>query len=203
MNYYTSSSLQATPDDGRRLSPVAAWDEATRPRARAPQPSPEPSERGLLAAQGLLDAHGELRGQLADIRRLADQVLSGTLGVGQARSVLNSMAVRQANWSLGAYCATYCTLVAQHHYGEDGEIFPYLRRHDRQLSSVLDRLEAEHVTIHDLLDRVDRALVALVDGQPAGGQRLNEVVDLFTDALLSHLSYEEQQLLQPMAEHFS
>jgi iron-sulfur cluster repair protein YtfE (RIC family) len=196
------SALQATPDDGHRLSPVAAWDETTRPRTRAVRRSPAPTERGLRAAQSLLDVHAGLRDQLADIRELADQVLAGTVSIGAARSVLNSMAVRQSNWSLGAYCATYCTLVAQHHYGEDEEIFPYLRRREGELSPVLDRLEAEHVAIHDLLDRIDQALVTLVDGQSAATEQLRAVIDLFTDALLSHLSYEERELLQPMAEQF-
>jgi hypothetical protein len=64
---------------------------------------------------------------------------------------------------------------------------------------VLDRLAAEHVAVHDLLDQ---ALVTLVAGEPAAAERLSSVIDLFTDALLSHLAYEEHELLQPMAEHF-
>jgi hemerythrin-like domain-containing protein len=66
---------------------------------------------------------------------------------------------------------------------------------------VLDRLKEEHQAIHKILERIDRALVAFV-GDPAG--RLGElraVVDLLTDSLLSHLSYEERELVEPLARH--
>ena len=63
---------------------------------------------------------------------------------------------------------------------------------------MIDRLEEEHDVIADLLERVDGAMVALVaagrrDGAGARG------MDLFTDALLSHLSYEERELVEPLA----
>lgn len=99
------------------------------------------------------------------------------------------------------YCATYCTLVTQHHWGEDVEIFPRLRRGDDALAPVLDRLEEEHIVIHRLLDEIDATLVRIVTGH-AGPADLGLVVDRLTDALLSHLSYEERELLAPMAAVF-
>ena len=51
-----------------------------------------------------------------------------------------------------------------------------------------------------LLDHLDRALVALVADEEAGTEQLQEVLDLVTDALLSHLSYEERELLHPLAQ---
>ena len=67
---------------------------------------------------------------------------------------------------------------------------------------VIDRLEEEHEVIHDVLDDVDRALVALVADE--AGRRssgCSTSVDLLTDTLLSHLSYEERELLHPLARH--
>jgi hypothetical protein len=59
-------------------------------------------------------------------------------------------------------------------------------------------LEQEHRTIHDVLEGVDQALVALVDG--SGDLALvRGAVDLLSDALLSHLSYEERELVEPLA----
>jgi hypothetical protein len=66
------------------------------------------------------------------------------------------------------------------------------------LTPVVDRLEQEHHAIADVLDQVDRALVALVTG-PDGMAKLRQVVDLLTDTLLSHLSYEERELVEPLA----
>lgn len=53
--------------------------------------------------------------------------------------------------------------------------------------------------IAGLLSRVDEALVALVTDPVRGMPAVRAGVDLLTDALLSHLSYEEQQILEPLA----
>ena len=66
---------------------------------------------------------------------------------------------------------------------------------------VIDRLEEEHEVIHDVLDDVDRALVAFVADEDGALDRLRSVVDLLTDTLLSHLSYEERELLHPLARY--
>lgn len=195
------SALRATPDDGRRRSDTPVWDEATRPHAdRAAGPA-HPTARGLAAAQSLLDVHADLRTELDRVRRLVRDVLDDRLAVAAARDVLNRMALRQRRWTVSAHCAAYCTLLTQHHYGEDVEIFPQLRAADPALQGVLRRLEEEHVTIHALLDRVDAALVGMVGGDGAA-ERIGAVVDQLTDALLSHLSYEEHELLGPMARVF-
>jgi hemerythrin-like domain-containing protein len=88
--------------------------------------------------------------------------------------------------------------VTTHHSIEDQALFPQLRRADPRLAPVVDRLEQEHRTIHDVLEGVDQALVALVDGSGdiAG---LRRAVDLLDDTLLSHLSYEERELVEPLA----
>ena len=151
--------------------------------------------------------HDQLRAELAQVRDIVAQVRRGHLEVGQARSVINTMTMRQNNWTLGAYCESYCRIVATHHTLEDRSVFPHLRRSEPGLGGVLDRLQEEHEVIAEVLDDLDRALVALVgdDGTGrAGSQALDELqqrVDLLTDTLLSHLSYEERELLGPLARH--
>jgi hemerythrin-like domain-containing protein len=88
--------------------------------------------------------------------------------------------------------------VTTHHSIEDQALFPRLRRADPRLVPVVDRLEQEHRTIHDVLDGVDPALVALVDGSGDIAD-LRRAVDLLDDTLLSHLSYEERELVEPLA----
>jgi Hemerythrin HHE cation binding domain len=63
---------------------------------------------------------------------------------------------------------------------------------------VIDRLAEEHQVIHGVLEGVDRALVSFVSG-PDGVKELRPAVDLLTDTLLSHLSYEERELVEPFA----
>ena len=68
------------------------------------------------------------------------------------------------------------------------------------LEPVIDRLKDEHVVIHDVLDGVDRALVALA-ADPDAIDGVSAAVDLLTDTLLSHLSYEETELVEPLARY--
>ncbi len=51
---------------------------------------------------------------------------------------------------------------------------------------MVDRLEQEHHPIADVLDQVDRALVALVS-EDDGISKLRGAIDLLTDTMLSHL----------------
>jgi len=108
------------------------------------------------------------------------------------------MTMRQSNWTLGTYCETYCRVVAMHHTIEDRAMFPRLRKAEPRLEPVVDRLAEEHEAIGEVLERVDRSLVDLV----ADPLRLDDVqgaVVLLTDTLLSHLSYEERELVGPLA----
>lgn len=195
-----------TPDDGSRLTGELAWDEASRPVHEEPAGASYPVE-GQGAAQHLVDIHDGLRAELQQVRDVLDQVRRGHLTVGAARSVVNTMTMRQNNWTLGAYCESYCRIVTGHHTLEDRSVFPHLRRTEPGLAPVLDRLQEEHVVIHEVLEEFDRALVGLVaaDGTGrSGGEALDAVqrqLDLLTDTLLSHLAYEERELVGPLARH--
>ena len=107
------------------------------------------------------------------------------------------MTIRQNGWTLGAFCLSYCRIVATHHTLEDRSVFPHLRAQDAALGEVLDRLEQEHEVIADLLERVDQAMVTLVADEPEGMAKVQEVVDRLTEELLAHLSYEEDKLVGP------
>ena len=173
-----------TADDGTRRSATRVWDEADRPTGPARDPDRTYTPR-----------------QQAEGQHLIDQVAAGTLDAGAARSHINEMTMRQNNWTLGTYCESYCRVVTVHHTIEDQSMFPYLRRRDPRLEPVIDRLQAEHRVIHDVLDRVDQALVAFV---AAGGGAealtgLRDRADLLSDTLRSHLAYEERELVEPIA----
>jgi hypothetical protein len=68
-----------------------------------------------------------------------------------ARAALNEMALRQNDWTLGAFCARYCGIVTLHHRVEDGSMFPHLTRREPQLKPVIDRLTEEHLVINDAI----------------------------------------------------
>ncbi|WP_344747801.1 LLM class flavin-dependent oxidoreductase [Streptosporangium vulgare] len=187
-----------TPDDGTRLADVQVWDESTRPTGPAPDPARTYTPGEQAAGRHLVDVHDHLRQELAEVRRLVEEVTSGAMDPGLARSHINTMTMRQNNWTVGVYCESYCRVVTTHHTIEDQTLFPRLRRADPRLVPVVDRLEQEHHAIHEVLEGVDRALVAFV-AEPDGHKALRAAMDLLTDTLLSHLSYEERELVEPLA----
>jgi hemerythrin-like domain-containing protein len=132
--------------------------------------------------------------------RVLEQVKTGAMPVEQARSALNEMTMRQNDWTLGAYCAAYCTRLTRHHGIEDESIFPHLRGSDAGLAPVIDRLEEEHMIIHEVIEGIDRALVNLVRKEDDFTE-LQDAMDILSDSLLSHLAYEEQQLSEPLARY--
>jgi hemerythrin-like domain-containing protein len=194
-------AARPTAEPERRLSDERAWNVSTRPSGPEPDPSRTYSAREQAAGQHLIDVHDALRAELAQLRDLVEQVAAGTTNAAAVRSFINRMTIRQNNWTLGTFCETYCRTVTNHHTLEDRSVFPHLRRSEAGLGPVLDRLEQEHEQIAELLERVDEALVALVAAEQDGIDRVGRAMDLLTDALLSHFSYEERELVEPLARH--
>ena len=190
--------VDPTPDSGVRLSAERLWDESLRPHGPKPSAGAEYSAAGRAVAQELVAVHDHLRGELSQLREMISQVAAGSLDPGTARSEIAKLTMRQNQWTVGAYCESYCRLVGTHHTIEDQALFPGLRSLDQRLAPVVDRLHAEHLVIAGVLERVDAALVALVTSPATGMLELRSAVDLLTDTLLSHLSYEEGELVEPL-----
>jgi hemerythrin-like domain-containing protein len=176
--------------------PEPALDEATRPRAPHHNDAGTPS--GRASAQMLVGVHAHLRSELDQIRGVVAEVAAGQSSAALARSLINQMSMRQNYWSLGAFCATYCRVLTVHHAIEDAYLFVDLQSRDAELAPVVERLSEEHEVVAAVLTRLDAALVAMVDDP----EQLTEVqteVDRLADILLSHLAYEEEELLGPIA----
>src|SRR3954453_19016908 len=184
-----------------------SWDETTRPTLAQPEAGAEAEGTTYAAgqqgaAEHLVAIHDHLRSELERLQGLVDEVRRGLLSAGGARAEVHAMSMRQNNWTLGAYCQSYCGFVNGHHTLEDASVFPHLRRSEPPAAPVLDRLQDEHVVIHGLLDGVDRALVRLVRDQDAAAlDTVEQSIDLLADRLLSHLAYEERELRGPLARH--
>ena len=192
---------EPTPPPVKQFSSKRMWDEAERPALAARAAGEEYTALGRRLGEHFVSVHDYLRSELESLRDVAAQVLAGEMDPGQARSALNAMTMRQNEWTLNAYCARYCGTVTQHHSIEDASILPHLRHSEPALSAVIDRLSKEHVDIHHLISKVDRAMVTFVEDPASGGRLLHDAIDLLTDSLLSHLSYEERELLPAITRY--
>src|SRR4051812_24453024 len=177
------------------------WDEKTRPTLDQPADTTYSATQETFHRH-LVEIHDHLRSELTRLHDLVEEVRRGVLTAAEARSEVHGMSLRQNNWTLGAYCQSYCGFVNGHHSLEDASVFPHLRRAEPGTAPVLDRLAAEHVTIHHHLDDVDRVLVTLVrDADEAALDAVETALRTLGDRLLSHLTYEERELRGPLARH--
>ncbi|KAA9380396.1 LLM class flavin-dependent oxidoreductase [Microbispora cellulosiformans] len=178
-------------------SAPAVLDEATRPRLPKRDPAAlTPQQRA--AGQRLVLIHDHLRRELTQVRDALEQVAAGRSDAAALRSLINELTMRQNYWTLGTFCASYCRLLTTHHTIEDEHMFPMLAAAQASLAPVVERLEQEHEVIAEVLTGLDTALVAMIE-DPDRLDGVRAQVDLLSDVLLSHLRYEEEELVEPIS----
>jgi hypothetical protein len=138
--------------------------------------------------------HGMIRRDLQTVRWLADELEHGMTGQ-QAADAIGDLAIGSALWQLKVNCLQYCRFVHAHHHAESALLFPRLRASDPALGPVVDKLEADHARVSDLLDDVTAAAAALADQEDAEvRKRLIVALGCLSDDLLEHLQYEEDNI---------
>ncbi len=184
--------------EAERLGPPTAPEPPVEVRTPEPQQPGPGSASGSGDGDHLVAIHDHLRSELAQVEDLVEQVARGHVDVASARSMIATMTMRQNNWTLGTYCESYCRLVTTHHTIEDTNMFPRLVAADPGLAPVVDRLEREHHQVAETLEDLDRALVRLVDDAGDGVVEVRAAMGSLADVLLTHLRFEEQQLVGPL-----
>src|SRR5580693_2492726 len=156
----------------------------------------EPADEGLVAE--LKWVHGMIRQDLRTVRRLAAEVTAGLPGA-QAAAEVRSLQVAGPLWQLKVNCLRYCRFVHMHHHGESAFLFPRLRRSNPALGPVVDKLEADHARVSDLLDEVSAAATDFAERESeAGRARLSGALDDLSRDLLEHLDYEESSISETL-----
>ena len=148
--------------------------------------------RGRAIFQDLLWVHAAIRRDLEIVEGLAAEVEEGLSGEA-VQDALKDLKTTGPLWQLKVNCLRYCKFVHSHHRAEDALLLPALRAVDQSMESVVDRLEADHARVSDLLDAIEDAARAL-NGTAAGAarRRVTEGLQGLHSHLLEHLDYEEQ-----------
>jgi hypothetical protein len=149
------------------------------------------TERGRALFQELLWVHSVIRRDLETVERLAADVGEGLSGAAVQESLAELKTVSPL-WQLKVNCLRYCRFVHSHHGAEDVLLLPALRAANPSIGSVVDRLEADHARVSDLLDAVEEAARTLTDSE--GEEARQRVIDGLRELhvhLLEHLDYEE------------
>jgi uncharacterized membrane protein YccC len=153
-----------------------------------------PNPRGEAMAAELKWVHDMIRHDLGVIRQMAADAEAGQ-PAGAIRGAIQSLASGSVVWQLKVSCLQHCRFVHSHHTHESMLLFPALRQSNPALNAVVDKLEADHTHISDLLDEVEAASDQLGQaGEPAVRERLATALRTLSDDLLAHLQYEEEHI---------
>jgi predicted glycoside hydrolase/deacetylase ChbG (UPF0249 family) len=171
---------------------LAFLDDATRP--------PVPRLEGLTdeqraPGQHLRMVHDHLRDNMTTLGKLIERANAGTVSRAEIASETADLAMVANYRRFGNLCGQHCQIVNTHHSIEDAHIFPVLARQSPGFKAIADRLTAEHVVVHELLERLIDALNALVaEPTPARFEDTKTVYHALERVLLSHLGWEEEAM---------
>ncbi len=133
--------------------------------------------------------------ELSRVNRAMSQVFAGD---GTAESLLTTITSMQmvANMrQFGNLCGATCQMLTGHHSIEDQWIFPALHGYTEGLNKVVERLQSEHLVIHDLLDSLEAAAVALItDPGTKSATTLRAEFKRLEAFVTSHFGYEQTEL---------
>jgi hypothetical protein len=154
-----------------------------------------PTEEASNVLLGQLKwVHSLVRGELQACRELARDVAIGASSE-DVRARVEALQTRGPLFQLRVNCLYYCRFVHSHHGHEDASLFPAVRRAAPDLATVVDKLEADHRRVSDLLDAVETAAKQLGDpADVAVRPLLVDALDELSRHLLEHLAYEEEVL---------
>jgi hypothetical protein len=152
------------------------------------------SSRGEALVAELKWVHRVIRRDLQTVCTLAADLGTGLVG-DDALAVVQSLEVAGPLWQLKINCLQYCRFVHAHHHAESALLFPQLRQSNPALGPVVDKLEADHAAVADLLDVVSAAAAELAgQEEPTARTRLIDVLGGLSAVLLAHLDYEEEHI---------
>ena len=153
-----------------------------------------PNPRGEAMAAELKWVHDMIRHDLGVIRQMAADAEAGQ-PAGAIRGAIQSLASGSAVWQLKVSCLQHCRFVHSHHTHESMLLFPALRQSNPALNTVVDKLEADHASVSDLLGEVETAARELSDApEDAARERLTQALRQLSADLLAHLQYEEDHI---------
>ncbi|HJY73677.1 MAG TPA: hemerythrin domain-containing protein, partial [Streptosporangiaceae bacterium] len=152
--------------------------------AQAPVPG---DPRGEAMVAELRWVHDMIRRDLRTVRQMAADAAAGR-AAREIRAGIRSLAAGGPLWQLKAGCLHYCRFVHSHHHAESILLFPALRRTNPALNPVVDKLEADHASVSDLLGEVETAARELSGAEdPAARARLTQALQQLSADLLAHL----------------
>ena len=174
------------------IKDIKFLDDSTRPKADNLEIT---SDRQRDAGRHLKIIHDHFRAHMKLLQKVLDKVENGDASPEELRDRTEALPMLNNYRRFGNLCGQHCRIIEMHHTIEDQALFPILKQKNNSLKSVIDRLIAEHEIVHELLLRLVDASKHLVhDPSPENFASARELYESFETVLLSHLSYEEDEI---------
>lgn len=174
------------------LDDIEFLDDATRPPI---QPLSGITPEQKLPGQHLRMIHDHLRENMEVLGGLIERASKGTVTAAEVRDEAADLTMVKNYRAFGNLCGQHCQFVEAHHSIEDYAVFPKLARQGEAFRRIADRLRAEHVVVHGLLERLMDALVLLTEEPtPDNFTSARTIYEALARVLLSHLGYEEEAM---------
>lgn len=171
---------------------VTLLDDSTRPKA---PPIEGVTEGQRRHGRRLALIHTLYLRELAGLRQVMDEVARGEESASELAEAVSSLQMMSNYRQFGAMCGQGCSMLTMHHTIEDRMMFPVLDHHTAGLSKVVDRLRAEHVVIHELLEELNAAAQAAMDDPgPRTFSELRRTYEVLEPVVASHFGYEQTEL---------
>ncbi|MHA6298338.1 hemerythrin domain-containing protein [Devosia sp. CAU 1758] len=174
------------------LKDIQFLDDATRP---AIPELPGITEAQKAPGEHLKQIHNHLRDNMVVLGRLIERAAQGKASADEVKTETADLVMVSNYRRFGTLCGQYCQFVHGHHSIEDYAVFPGIAAQGPAFKAIVDRLQAEHVVVHQLLEKLIDALIALADAP--GRSNFEDAVTVFRaleKVLLSHLHYEEESI---------
>lgn len=137
--------------------------------------------------------------QLRHARQALDALLDGNGTAEGLAKALEGLDMIENYRRFGNLCGAECHALTVHHTIEDTQIFPVLRRGSQGLRAVIDQLGAEHVIIHDLIERLLTATAAIAHDPSLENLAVLETLFAALETFVpSHFGYEEAEISEAL-----
>ncbi len=172
---------------------VTLLDETNRPKA---PPIPGATAEHRARGRHLAAIHRMHLQHMADVRRTMAAVARGLAAPSELGAAVGAMQMMQNYRAFGGMCGQQCQFLTGHHTIEDTSMFPPLRAAGGEgLRKVVDKLAAEHLVVHALLDELgdDAEKLVATPCEPAF-RKLADTFERLEAVVRSHFGYEESEL---------
>jgi iron-sulfur cluster repair protein YtfE (RIC family) len=170
-----------------KLNRITLLDNSKRPKATKIE-NLTPAQRRQGKRLSLY--HNHHRQQLREVESAMLQIDDAML------EKISALDMRHNFKVFGNMCGQECHMLTFHHTGEDQMMFPVLHQAgDESLKKVVERLMAEHLVVHELIEELETlAHTAIKTPTAENHSKLKMCFTELNTCVQSHFGYEETEL---------